>query len=586
MAFDGIFAKALVSELSRVLTDARITKIQQPEKEELLLTFKTREYGQKRLLMSGSASLPLLYFTEETKASPLSAPNFCMLLRKHVGSGRIVSVTQPGLERIIDFTIEHTDELGDLKEKHLICEIMGKYSNIIFTDGSFMILDAIRHVPPTVSSVRTVLPGRNWFIPETQNKLDFLTETPEHFRENLKDNDTVLTCFTDHYTGLYRQTLAEFLSDRPLDADKYISACTEADLEALTEAFLDLQKILLTDAFSPEAAYRKNMPEAFSALPLLTYREDPEHYTVISFDSPSALLYTYYRDRNLSVNMKQRSYDTRKTAQTLLERAVKKLDLQNRQLEDAEKRERFRRYGELLNAYSYTLRGGGTSITLPDYMDDDREIEIPLDPDLSLADNAKAYFEKYGKMKRTFEALSVQVEETRQEIDHLSSILQSIDMAEDQEVLKQIREEMADAGFLKKTASQKGRRERIHSKPYHYRSSDGFDIYVGKNNLQNEWLTFKFADKDDIWMHAKNMPGSHVIIRKMGQEIPDRTYEEAASLAAYYSAGRNAEKVEVDYVEKKQLRKPNNGAPGFVVYYTNYSLMAGTDISGLTLEES
>ena len=584
MAFDGIFMKALRCELEKELKEARISKIQQPEKEELLITFKNPA-GQKRLLISANASLPFLYFTEENKPSPLTAPNFCMLLRKHIGSGRVVNVSQPGLERIIDITFEHLDELGDVKQKHLITEVMGKYSNIIFTDDKYMILDSIRHVPPTVSSVRTVLPGREYFIPETQGKRDLLTETEEGFLNNLKPTDTCLSALCDRYTGLSRPTVSEFFFAWGQDPDTFVSALTEAQKTAFLSVVMTLKEKVQRDAFEPETAYKEKAPEAFSALPLSSYRTDTAHYSIVSFASPSALLYTYYRDRNLATNMKQRSYDTRKAAQTLLERAVKKLDLQEKQIRDAEKRETYRLYGELLTAYSYSLPVGEKTVTVMDYLNNDRELQIPVDPDLSIADNAKKYYERYNKLKRTYEALSVQTEETRAQIEHLSSIIQAIDMAEDPEVLKQIREEMADAGFLKRSASNGKKIEKIHSQPYHYISSDGYDIYVGKNNLQNDWLTFKFANDHDIWMHAKKAPGSHVIIRTLGEEIPDRTYEEGAALAAYYSANRNAGKVEVDYAEKKHIKKPNASRPGFVVYYTNYSLMAEPDISGLRTED-
>lgn len=586
MAFDGVYMRALCAEFNRLLIGARINKIQQPEKEELLITLKTLRDGSVRLLISANPSLPFIYITEENKISPLTAPNFCMLLRKHISNGRILKISQPGLERILDIEIEHQDEMGDLKVKHLITEIMGKYSNIIFTDENYMILDSIRHVPPTLSSVRTVLPGREWFIVTTQGKKDLFTETKEGFFQDLKPTDTCLSAFTDHYTGLSRPTVSEFLFSKGVDPDTFISSLQDNEKDRFYRLLEDFRDLLLKEDFSLEAAYEDRTPTAFSAFPLDSYRAKKDPVEIRTFTSPSELLFTYYRDRNIATNMKQRSQDMRKSAETLLSRAVKKLDLQNRQLKDAEKRDTYRLYGEMLTAYAYSLPEGEKNVTVINYLDDNRELTIPVDPDLSIRDNAKRYYDRYGKMKRTFEALTNQVAETQEEIEHLSSIIQAIDMAEENDVLKQIREEMTDAGYLKKAPSGNKKRERSQSRPYHYVSSDGFDIYIGKNNLQNEYLTFRLADNKDIWMHAKKMPGSHVIIRTEGKEVPDRTYEEAASLALYYSAGRDQDKGEVDYIEKKQIRKPNGARPGFVVYYTNYSMMAEPGIPDIKREDS
>ncbi len=583
MAFDGILVHALVQELDQVLQNGRINKIQQPEQQELLITVKTDD-GQKRLLLSANASLPLLYLTEENKQSPLTAPNFCMLLRKHIGSARIVSVTQPGLERIVDIELEHLNELGDLCRKHLITELMGKYSNIIFTDESFRILDAIRRVPPTVSSVRTVLPGENWFIPETQGKKDALTETRSGFLSDLHDNERLTEAVSAHYTGFSIPSVSEMLLSSGLDGSRFVSELSSSEKELFCDSFLSYTGKIAGCCFRPQIAYRKgNEPEQFSAMPLVSYQNAPETFTVIDHSSVSALLSEYYSRKNLQNNMRQRSQDLKKVVQNLLDRAVKKLDLQNKQMNDTKKMEQNRLYGELLNAWSYMLPVGEKTVTVQNYYDENRELVIPVDPDLSIADNAKKYFDRYGKQKRTAQALSQQIPETEDEISHLSSILTSIDLSTDNDALLQIREEMAESHYIRKIPSGKGKAVKSHSRPYHYLSSDGFHIYVGKNNLQNDELTHRFAKGNDLWFHAKKMPGSHVILVTEGREVPDRAYEEAGALAAYYSSGRDNEKVEIDYVPKKEVKKPAGGKPGFVVYYTNYSLIAVPDISGLTL---
>ena len=580
MAFDGILVRALQRELQKALSDARVNKIAQPEKEELLVTFKTPN-GLTRLLMSGSASLPFLYLTDENLPSPQTAPAFTMLLRKHIGSGRLIAVTQPGLERVLDFLFEAPDEMGDIGEKHLIIELMGKYSNIILTDGDYTILDAIRRVPPSLSSVRTVLPQKPWFIPKTQEKKELLEENFDSFREALPDTDTLPEALSRRYTGISIQSASEFVYENGFDASCPISALTADEKDRFSEAVMAFKQKILDGDFSPAISYEQGIPVSFSAIGLPSYQARRDSgVTVQSFDSPSEMLRHYLSEKNTAVNMRQRSADLRKITETLLTRQSRKLDLQRRQMKDTEKTEKLKLYGELLNAYSYSLPVGEKSVTVQNYYTGE-DLVIPTDPDLSIADNAKNYFERYGKLKRTAKALSELIPETEAELLHLREILRSIDQCTDPDTLSEIREEMAQAGYVKRNVRKKGRKEKIVSEPYRFRSSDGFEILVGKNNLQNDRLTFRIAENADIFMHAKNMPGSHVIIRTGGREVPDRTYEEGGALAAWFSEGRNSEKVEIDYVKKKEVKKPAGAKPGFVVYYTNYSLMAVPDISAI-----
>ena len=313
----------------------------------------------------------------------------------------------------------------------------------------------------------------------------------------------------------------------------------------------------------------------FSCLPLSIYDNcRREVYPTIS-----EVLETYYAEKNALTRIRQKSTDLRRIVQTALERNVKKYDLQAKQLKDTEKREKYRVYGELINTYGYNVEPGSKSFQALNYYTGE-EITIPLDPQIPVQDNAKKYFDKYGKLKRTCEAVTTLLKETGDEIEHLKSIQTSLDIALQEEDLAQIREELVQSGYIHKRPSG-NKKVKITSRPFHYISSDGFDMYVGKNNLQNDELTFQFAKGGDWWFHAKGAPGSHVIVQTNGQELPDRTYEEAARLAAYYSSNRNAEKVEIDYIEKKHVKKPNGAKPGFVVYYTNYSMMIDSDISGI-----
>lgn len=570
MAFDGIVIANLVHELNQKILSGRISKIAQPEKDELLLTIKGTE-GNQRLLISANASLPLLYFTETGKPSPMTAPNFCMLLRKHIANGRIVSITQPGLERIIRIEVEHLDEMGDLRRKFLVAELMGKHSNIIFCDENDMILDSIKHISAQVSSVREVLPGRTYFIPHAGEKQNPLEIAEEDFIRTLRSTPQPLSkAIYMTLTGISPVSAAEICHLASLDGDLPAGEYPDAELTHLYHAFTWIMDDVREGNFSPVIVYRGDSPVEFSSVPLTMMEGDG--YRTVSFDSVSSLLETYYAEKNTISRIHQKSTDLRKIVSNALERNYKKLDLQKKQLRDTEKREKFRIWGELLNTYGYGLSGGEKSITCLNYYDN-TEIQIPLDPTLTAQENAKKYFDKYGKQKRTFEAVSEQLKQTESEIAHLESISSSLDIALYEDDLVQIREELAEYGYIRRKYSG-GKKPRITSRPFHYLSSDGFHIYVGKNNYQNEELTFRLANGGDWWFHAKGIPGSHVIVKTEGKELPDRTFEEAGALAAYYSKGRSADKVEIDYIQRKFLKKVPGAAPGFVIYHSNYSLVA------------
>ncbi|MCJ7834062.1 NFACT family protein [Cuneatibacter sp. NSJ-177] len=577
MALDGITIAGMASEMRGKLIGGRITKIAQPEADELMLTIKNQK-EQLRLLLSASASLPLIYFTDKNKPNPATAPGFCMLLRKHIGGGKILSVTQPGLERILKIEVEHLDELGDVCRKYLIIELMGKHSNIIFTDSGDKILDSIKHISLNISSVREVLPGRPYFIPETQHKLDPLSITEAEFYEKI--------CALPQpagkalYTGLtgISPLIAEEICFRAgLDSGQPMQAYGELERLHLYKTFCHLIEDVKEERFTPNILYRGDEPLEFAALSLKLYPDAQEK----DFPSMSQVLETYYAEKSTVTRIRQKSSELRRIVQTALERNYKKYDLQQKQQKDTEKREKYRVYGELIQTYGYELSGGEKSLTAPNYYDDNKELAIPLDPTLSAQENAQKYFERYNKLKRTYEALIDLLAETKAEIDHLESIRTALAIALQEEDLVEIKRELQDSGYIKKHAGDK-KKVKITSRPFHYLSSDGFHIYVGKNNFQNEELTFQFANGGDWWFHAKGIPGSHVIVKTEGKELPDRVYEEAGQLAAYYSSARDADKVEVDYIQKKQVKKPAAGKPGFVIYHTNYSLMAVPTLKGLT----
>lgn len=574
MAFDGVTIAGIVNELKDKLIGNRIYKIAQPEKDELILTVKG-SCGQVRMLMSADASLPLLYLTEKNKTSPMTAPNFCMLLRKHLQNARIVSVTQPGLERIVRFELEHLNELGDLCRKYLIIELMGKHSNIIFCDDKDMIIDSIKHISGMVSSVREVLPGRSYFIPKTQDKADLLECSSDEMAAVLKAKSIpVFKALYTGFTGISPCIAQELCCRAGIDADLPSSELRVEALERVVTEISGLADSIKNNNYCFNIVYENNQPVEYAAIRLSSYAQEQSR----GFESISALLEYYYAEKNVITRIRQRSVDLRRIVQTALERNVKKYDLQVKQLQDTEKREKYRIYGELLNAYGYGVETGAKSMEALNYYDN-QMITIPLDPTLSAGENAKKYFDKYQKLKRTYEALTMLTKETKEEIDHLASISTSLDIALKEEDLVQIKEELIESGYIRRKGSAK--REKITSRPFHYVSSDGYHIYVGKNNYQNEELTFKFATGNDWWFHTKGIPGSHVVVKANGDDLPDRVFEEAGKLAAHYSQARGQEKVEIDYTQKKNVKKPNGSKPGFVVYYTNYSLVIDSDITGI-----
>ena len=594
MAFDGLTIANLAYELDHELTGSRIYKIAQPEPDELLLTFKTAD-GQKRLLLSADASLPLIYLTGDNKQSPMTAPGFCMLLRKHLQNGRVTSISQPGLERILHIDVEHLDEMGDLCKKTLVIEIMGKHSNIIFVNGDGTILDSIKHVSAAVSSVREVLPGKPYFVAVTQEKLDLFTMTCEEFEAAFSSKpQPAFKALYGTVTGISPILAQELCYRAKIDGDLPTAALAPEDLKRLWDTMMGLKDTITSGAFAPCVAFDGKQPKEYAAIPLTIYGakatsapaepnstadgEDAGGFRVVSYPSMSSLLEIYYAAKNAQARIHQRSADLRRIVSTVLERNVKKYDLQLSQIKDTEKRETYRIYGELLNTYGYGAEPGAKSLKALNYYTNEM-VEIPLDPTLTAKENAQHYFDRYGKMKRTYEALTELTKEVKAEIDHLESIATSLEIAQKEEDLVQIKEELIASGYVHRKGPAK--KEKITSKPFHYVSSDGFDIYVGKNNIQNDQLTFQIATGNDWWFHAKKIPGSHVIVKTEGKELPDRTFEEAARLAAYYSKGRDQDKVEIDYIQKKHVKKPGGAKPGFVVYYTNFSMAVPSDISGI-----
>lgn len=592
MAFDGLFLSALVSEFKASIAGGKISKIVQSEKDEIQLTIR-KEKQQFFLHLSANPSIPLVYLSEQGKTAPLTAPNFCMALRKHIGNGLIQDITQAsrnlteqGLERVLLLHISHRDELGDIGIKYLSIEIMGKYSNIILLKEDFTILDAIKRISSVQSSVREVLPGRKYFIPDQfkkENLLCFPLENLQALLENKKnpntERDSGMENLSDllfqSFSGLSPLSAREISLDAGLPQDQKLGCMSSLDYEKLSDAILRLRKRIREGDFTPQILYENGKSFDFSAIPVRQYSGNPAFHVEI-FHSPSELLTFYYGGKEKEDRVRQKSADLKKQCSTLLERVSKKLSLQEKQLKDTEKKERFRIFGELLTTYGYSLKGGEKELICENYYNGQEE-HIPLEESLSPIENAKKYFDKYDKAKRTERNLSTQVKESKNTLEHLQSIVNSLATAENAEDLDDIRREMGEYGYMK-PISQKKKKERKEDKssPRIFRSSDGYLLYVGKNNYQNEIVSFQIAEGKDFWFHVKGSAGSHVIAKTEGkslEELPDRLFEEAAELAAYFSSEKESAKVEVDYTERKNLKKVVGGAPGFVIYHQNYSIL-------------
>lgn len=452
MAFDGITIAGIVSQLNETILGGRFYKIAQPEKDELLITVKNNRQ-QYRLFISADASLPLLYLTDTNKIAPQVAPNFCMLLRKHIKNAKILSIKQPGLERVIKFELEHLDELGDVCQKQLIVEIMGKHSNIIFAEMDGTIIDSIKHISGLVSSVREVLPGKKYFIPETQHKMNPLETSEEMFYEQInKENRPIYKSIYQGFTGISPIMAQEICNLAKVESSLSNTVISSEDQRSLYEVFDQMMSRIKLENYAPVIYYEGDLPKEYSAFELSCYANSEKK----EFDSIFELLEIFYKEKNEITRARQRSVDLRKIVQIAYERNVKKLDLQKKQLIDTEKREKYKVWGELINTYGYSVPEGSKSMEALNYYTNEM-ITIPLNSTISVKENAKKYFDKYGKLKRTYEFLTDLTKETNDAVVYLESVLNALDISKTEEDLNQIRDELVHSGYIKKKGNQKKR---------------------------------------------------------------------------------------------------------------------------------
>jgi len=561
MPQDGTVISSLANEVSRHILGGRIDKITQPEADEIHISIRASGSNHK-LLLTAHASAPRFHLTKQNKPSPMQAPMFSMVLRKHLSGGRIVDIRQPGFERIVEFHIEALNEMGDKTPKILIIEIMGKHSNIILVapETPAKVVDAIKHVPPSVSSVRPILPGSVYSLPPG-SKLDPLFAEEDTF---LQANYNIQKALYTSYAGLSPILASEICTRADIQIEKHIGELAKEERARLYGAFVGLFEQVKTGDFSPHIYYDdQGKAVDITALPFAMYK----HLLGEAYESPSEMQEAFYAKRDAGYRISQKTADLRKLITTHQERCNKKSIMYEKTLTDIASRDELRIKGELLTAYLHQVERGTESVNLENFYDENKPIEIQLSPLLSPTENAQRYFKQYNKQKRTHIALQDQIKQNQEDQAYLDSVSQAMETVQTEADIAEIRAELAESGFVKrKYAPKKGNKKNTVSKPLHFKSSDGFDIYVGKNNTQNDQLTLRQAKSHDIWMHTKDIPGSHVIIITDGAEPPEPTIREAANIAAYYSKSRSSSSVPVDYVRCKYVRKPAGAKPGFVIY--------------------
>lgn len=567
MAFDGITVSAIKAEIEDKILGGRIDKVYQPEKDEIILGIRSMGQAYK-LLLTSNASNPKFHFTQTNPSNPMTPPLFCMVMRKHLQSGKIIKIEQPDFDRILNIYVESLNELGDYSVKKLVLEIMGRHSNIILTDENNTILDCIKHIGHDTSSVREVLPGREYTLPPSQGKINTLELDDNNFKEVLGNSPSfeIQSVIYKNYTGISPIAASEICYRANVNGSTPVEALTGIQKEVIFNEFAKLVEDIKANRFYPESiTNEKGKTIDFSPIEMSQFNG----FEIKKYTSISELIESFYANRDFAYRIGQKTQDLRKLITQNIERCIRKKDIQMQTLRSIKNRDELRLKGELLTANIYSIKKGMTTVELPNYYSENQElVAIELDSNKTPSENAQKYYKAYNKAKRTFEALKDQIKSNDEELAYLESVLTSVNNCTDEQDVKEIRRELREEGYVKKVKNQKDKSKK-HSVPLHFISQDGFDIYVGKNNIQNDELTLKFARPRDIWMHTKNIPGSHVIIVANGHTIPDTTLNEGAMLSAFYSKAKNSSKVPVDYTEKKNVKKPNGSKPGFVIYETN-----------------
>lgn len=573
MALDGLVIHSIVNELHEKILGGKIDKVYQPENDEVVLHIRNNKENFK-LVLSCSASNPRVYLANNyKKENPINAPMFCMLFRKYIQGGNIVDISQVGFERIIKISVESLDELKEKTTKDIIIEIMGRHSNIILSHSADnKIIDSAKRIPPSVSRVRQILPGQTYVLPPAQDKLNPL--------DNI--NIDLFIDTVNSFSGpIFKAIYSKFLGISPVIAKEICfraninenTLTNDLSLDGVNSIYSEFYKLFKTineNIYNPSMVIDESIDKVldFSCIDLSQF----SNLSTITDDSMSKILENYYFTKDIKDRIHQRSSDLRKSISIKLDRLYNKLDKQNKELVESENANIYKIKGELITSYIYMIEKGMESVEVSNFYDEEcKNIIITLNKNLTPSENAQKYFKKYSKMKTAKKEISSQMEITKDEIHYLENIMLSIENCENLAELMDIREELTKVGYLRGKINSK-KEVKLTTKPHEFISSDGFKILVGKNNKQNDHLTLKVASSDDIWMHTKNIPGSHVIIKSEGKNVPDETIFEGAMLAAFFSKSKMSSQVPVDYTKKKNVKKPNGAKPGMVIYETNSTI--------------
>ena len=562
MPFDAVFLTALSRELREGAVGCRVDRVHQPERDTLILQLRSRD-GVRRLLLCASPNHPRVHFTDVPTENPAQPPMFCMLLRKHLVGGRIAAIRQPTMERMLDVTLDCTDEMGEPVEKHLIIEIMGRNSNLVLCGPDGRIIDCLRRVDFEMSEKRQVLPGLFYQDPPPQDRRN----PAEMGQETL----LALLRAVEGQKRLDKWLMEQFLALPPLicrelsygfcgDTECDIARCGREELSIyLAEEF----KKLKDGPFVPVLVSQEGKPKDFSYLPIAQYGALCQ---IEEFPSFSAMLDRFYASRDRAERVRQKTQAIRKTIVNLRDRTARKLEIQRKELEATYDRERLRQLGDIVTANLHAIRRGQARLTAVDFYDPEmKEIDIPLSPQIPPQQNAAKFYKEYTKAKNAEKMLTGLIAKGEQELEYLCSILDELDRAEGEKDIADIRTELIEVGYLRRTDRKKPMRQQP-SKPMEFCSSEGYPIFVGRNNRQNDFLTLKAAGKYDLWLHTQKIHGSHVVIGCAGKQPGDRTITEAAALAAYYSQAREGQNVPVDCTAVRNVKKPGGAKPGMVIY--------------------
>lgn len=572
MPFDGVVAKAVADELNEKISGGRIFKIYQPEKYTLVLHIRSDNNNYK-LLMNCSANSARIHLTELDLENPSSPPMFCMLLRKHLLGGIVSGVECPGYERIINLYVESSDELGDKSTKKLAIEVMGRHSNIILVNSSGKIIDAIKHVDQDINRIREIMPARTYILPPAQDKtvpseLDY----DDFIRSIVNEPGPVSRILLNKIKGFSPLLCREVCYRAGIDPDLPAKDTEQEKLMALAVVLKDLACSVESKKYTPSVVIDSNLEKAvdFHAVLLTQYGAFQE------YDSISGAIDNFFRYSAIKEHIRSKSNDLIKIVKQNIERCEKKINIHVSTVDENSNMEELRLFGELITANIHMLRKGMTRCRLLNYYEpEETYVEIELDENLTPQQNAQRYFKKYNKAKSAYSYATEQLKIAKRELDYLENVLFNLEEAESAEEVEEIREELRDQGYIHKSNRRPGIPRK--SSPLSFKSSDGYQIWIGRNNRQNDELSLKFAKPDDLWLHSKNIPGSHVIVRVPGP-APEKTLLEAATLAAWFSKARNSSKVQVDYTRAKYVRKPSGAKPGMVVY-VNYKTVIVDPVS-------